>query len=66
MPFELKNIGATYQRMITKMFTHMMGKTMDAYIEDMVVKSKKELDYLKDLAKVFEILKETQAEAERG
>ena len=31
---------------------------MDAYIEDMVVKSKEELDYLKDLVEVFEILKE--------
>ena len=35
-----------------------MGKTMDAYIDDMVVKSKKILNHLKDLSEVFEILKE--------
>ena len=40
------------------MFAHLMGKNMDAYIDDKVVKSKKELDHLKDPAEVFEILKE--------
>ena len=35
-----------------------MGKNMDAYIGDMVVKSKKEPDHLKDLVEVFKILKE--------
>ena len=34
-----------------------MGKTMDAYIDNMVVESKKELDHVRDLAKVFAILK---------
>ena len=58
MPFKLKNAWATYQRMITKIFEPIMDKNMDAYIDDMVVKSKKELDHLKDLAKVFTILKE--------
>ena len=57
MPFEQKNARITYQRMITKMFMHLMNKTMDAYIDDKVVKSKNELDHLKGLAEVFEILK---------
>ena len=35
-----------------------MGKNMDAYIDDMEVKSKKDLDHLKYLAKMFKILKE--------
>ena len=35
-----------------------MGKTKDTYIDDMVVKSKKELDHLKDLTEIFTILKE--------
>ena len=43
--------------MITMMFEPMMGKTMDTYIDDMVVKIKQESDHLKDLAKVFAILK---------
>ena len=58
MPFGLKNAGATYKRMITKMFGHLMDSTMDAYIDDMVVKSKEESDHLKDLVDVFAILKE--------
>ena len=40
VPFGLKNVGATYQRMITKMFGPLMGSTMDTYIDDVVVKNK--------------------------
>uniref|UniRef100_A0A2N9GA36 Integrase catalytic domain-containing protein n=1 Tax=Fagus sylvatica TaxID=28930 RepID=A0A2N9GA36_FAGSY len=40
MPFGLKNAGATYERMVTKMFRHMRGKTVEVYIDDMLVKSK--------------------------
>ena len=57
MSFGLKNTGAKYQRMITKIFESILGKTMDAYIDDMVVKSIKESDHIKDLTKVFTILK---------
>ncbi|XP_028116466.1 uncharacterized protein LOC114314209 [Camellia sinensis] len=47
MPFGLKNVGATYQRMVTKMFKDQLGKTMEAYIDDMVVKrSGKFLGYM--------------------
>ena len=42
--FELKNTKATYQRMVSKIFKPIMGKTMDAYI-DVVIKRKKELDH---------------------
>ena len=55
MPFGLKNAGAIYERMITKMFEPILGKTMDAYINDMVVKSKEEPDHIRDLTKVFDI-----------
>ena len=40
------------------MFEHLMGGTMYAYIDDIVVKNKEERDHLKDLAEVFEIFKE--------
>ena len=40
MPFGLKNAGSTYQRMMTKMFEVQMGKNIEVYIDDMVVKSK--------------------------
>ena len=58
MSLGLKNAWATYQRMIIKMFWCLMGSTMDSYIDDIVVKSKIEQDHLKNLAQVFEILKE--------
>ena len=40
MPFSLKNAGATYQRLVTKMFRSLLGSTMEVYIDDMLVKSK--------------------------
>ncbi|XP_028121912.1 uncharacterized protein LOC114319106 [Camellia sinensis] len=57
MSFGLKNAGATYQRMITRMFKDQLGKTMEAYIDDMVVKSKFATDHLTDWREVFGILK---------
>uniref|UniRef100_A0A2N9EPU0 RNase H type-1 domain-containing protein n=1 Tax=Fagus sylvatica TaxID=28930 RepID=A0A2N9EPU0_FAGSY len=53
MPFGLKNAGATYQRMVTKMFKDQIGKTMEIYIDDMVVKSRLSQDHLKDLTETF-------------
>ena len=40
MPFRLKNVGATYQRMMTRIFRNMIGRTVEVYINNMVVKSK--------------------------
>ena len=57
MPFGLKNASATYQRMVTKIFDPILGKTMDTYINDMVVKSIKDPNHIKDLTEVFTILK---------
>ena len=41
MPFGPKNVVATYPRMITKIFEPIMDKTMDTYIDDIVVKRKR-------------------------
>ena len=38
--FGLKNAGSTYQRMMTKMFEPQLGKNVEVYIDNMVVKSK--------------------------
>lgn len=57
MPFGLKNVEATYQRMVSLMFDGQIGNTMEGYIDDMVVKSKFETSHLQYLAEVFEILK---------
>ena len=40
MSFGLKNAGATYHRLMTKMFKSLLGKTMEVYIDDVLVKSK--------------------------
>ncbi|GMP91390.1 hypothetical protein CsSME_00042113 [Camellia sinensis var. sinensis] len=57
MPFGLKNARATYQRLVTKMFEHLIGRTVEVYIDDMVVKTKEPEGHLADLKAVFEILK---------
>ena len=57
MPFGLKNVGATYQRMMTMMFEPQLGKNIEIYIDDMVVKSKVESDHVNDLENIFDILR---------
>ena len=56
MPFGLKNAGATYQWMMTRMFRDKIGHTVEVYIVDMVVKSDQEVRHIKDLQGVFEVL----------
>ncbi len=57
MSFGLKNAGATYQRMVTKMFSELLGKTVEVYIDDMVVKSVKSSNHVEDLRRVLGILR---------
>ena len=57
MPFGLKNAGSTYQRMMTRMFELQMGKSIEVYIDDMVVKSKLVPNHVRDLGDVFGILR---------
>ncbi|XP_011074079.1 uncharacterized protein LOC105158875 [Sesamum indicum] len=57
MPFGLKNAGATYQRLVNKMFGDLLGKTMEVYVDDMLVKSKRSQDHLTDLAQAFAIMR---------
>ena len=57
MPFGLKNARSTYQRMMTRMFESLLGKNIEIYIDDMVVKSKVVSKHLGDLRVIFEILR---------
>ena len=57
MPFGLKNAGATYQRLVTKMFRPLLGKTMEVYIDDMLIKSKERQDHANHLQQVFNLLR---------
>ena len=58
MPFGPKNAGATYQRLMNQMFKRQIGDTMKVYIVDMIVKSRREDDHLKDLEDTFSTLRE--------
>ena len=57
MPFGMKNALSTYQRMITKMFEPQLGKNIEVYIDDMVVKSKVVSEHVGNLENIFEILR---------
>ena len=57
MPFGLKNVGATYQRLVTKIFRPLLANTMKAYIDDMLMKSKERFDHTKHLQEAFELLR---------
>ena len=57
MPFSLKNAGFTYQRMMTRMFEPQLGKNIEIYIDDIVVKRKLESEHINDLGNIFEILR---------
>ena len=57
MPFGLKNAGATYQRLMNKMFTPQIRKNVWVYVDDMLVKSRQEEDHLKDLKETFDTLR---------
>ena len=57
MSFGLKKVGATYQRLVTKMFRPLLGKTMEVYIDDMLVKSKEHPDHAGHLQEAFELLR---------
>ncbi|GJU19313.1 reverse transcriptase domain-containing protein [Tanacetum coccineum] len=57
MPFGLKNAGATYQRLVDSTFQSQIGRNLEAYVDDMVIKSKEETGLLADIAETFEGLK---------
>ena len=57
MPFGLKNAGSTYQRIMTKMFEPQLGRSIEVYIDDMVVKNKVVSEHVGDLTNIFEILR---------
>ena len=57
MLFGLKNVGATYQRMMTRIFEPQLGENIEIYIDEMVVKSKAESEHINDLGNIFEILR---------
>ena len=60
IPFGLKNAGATYQRLVNKMFSKQISRNMEVYVDDMLIKSKENLAHLDDLKETFSTLKQYQ------
>ena len=50
-------LQATYQRMVTKIFQPLIGKSMEVYIDDMLIKSKERPDHTTHLQETFEHLR---------
>jgi len=57
MPFGLKNAGATYQRCMLQVFRDLIGRTVEAYVDDIVVKSRKTSGLVADLDETFQCLR---------
>jgi hypothetical protein len=57
MPFGLRNAGATYQRCMNHVFREHIGRTVKAYVNDIVVKTRKASDLLSDLEVTFRCLR---------
>jgi len=53
MPFGLKNAGATYQRLMDKVLAPMLGRNVEAYVDDMVVTSRERSGHVADLEELF-------------
>ena len=58
MPFGLKNVGATYQRLVNRMFQKKIGASIEVYIDDMLVKSTMVELHISHLVEAFLILRE--------
>ena len=58
MPFGLKNARAIYQRLVNRMFSRQIGRNMEVYVNDMLIKSKEENTHLDDLKKTFVTLRQ--------
>lgn len=56
MPFGLMNAGATCQRLVDKVFAKLIGRNVEVYIDDMVIKSKGDDDFLTDVEETLRIV----------
>jgi hypothetical protein len=53
MPFGLKNAGATFQRLMCKALGAQMGRNAEAYVDDIVVKTRESHTFIEDLEETF-------------
>ncbi|GKC82230.1 hypothetical protein Tco_1137947, partial [Tanacetum coccineum] len=57
MPFGLKNAGATYQQLVDKAFDNQVGRNIEVYVDDLVIKSHTETEMLRDMDEMFRTLR---------
>ena len=57
MPFGLKIVGATYQRLMDKVFHRQIGKTLEVYVDDMIVKAEKMNLHVLNLDEAFDAMR---------
>ena len=57
IPFSLKNAGVTYQHLVNMMFREQIGKTMEVYEDDMLVKLKIATEHIAHLSDTFAVLR---------
>src|SRR5205809_968627 len=57
MSFGLKNAGATYQRAMQRCLHDQLGRNMEAYVDDVIIKSRVKEDLMSDLSEMFAILR---------
>nr|XP_027090572.1 uncharacterized protein LOC113711616 [Coffea arabica] len=60
MPFGLKNAGATYQRLVNQAFKSQIGRMVEAYVDDILLKSRTTSTFLADLKEVLEVFRKTR------
>ncbi|GKA48836.1 reverse transcriptase domain-containing protein, partial [Tanacetum coccineum] len=58
MPFGLRNVGATYQRLVDKTFHKQIGRNLEMYMDNLVIKSHAEDEIVKDIEETFKTLRE--------
>ncbi|GKD66984.1 reverse transcriptase domain-containing protein [Tanacetum coccineum] len=58
MPFSLRDAGATYQRLVDKVFHKQIGKNLEVYVDDLVIKSRTEGEIVRDIEETFKTLRE--------
>ncbi|GJX85692.1 reverse transcriptase domain-containing protein [Tanacetum coccineum] len=58
MPFGLRNAGATYQRLVDKAFHKKIGRNLEVYVDDLVIKIRTEEEIARDIEETFKTLRE--------
>lgn len=59
MPFGLQNTGATFARLVQIIFRDRIGRNVEAYVDDIIIKRWKERDLVANLQETFDNLQKS-------